>query len=554
MTRNSTSYSNTKNISKSTSISTNTSNSTDTSNKGCSIGAFGVNTSSTGPYGANTSSVSTSNADISLFKTSNTNKSSRRISTVNSWHNAKFWLPILAAMLSLAMLSSFTSASSGDIVRSDTVMSYERMTSHIADLAERYPETIEYKSIGTTPHGREIWAVKLGQGEAAIFINGSHHAREWLTTTINLQMIEQYAKAYRAGTAIDGYDARKVLNETTIWFVPMVNPDGVTLQQSGLTAFPEKSRNALLQMNQGSKDFTRWKANAQGVDLNRQYPADWSTIHNNTAGPNWMNYKGAKPLQTTENQSLVNFTYEIQPEIAISYHSARRILYWNYKTAPANLARDRKLAHSFAAKTGYSLVQPTSNPSGGGYTDWFITTFGRPAFTPEIGIKTGEAHLPLSAFAEEWKRNKGIGIWLADEGYRLWLSRNRNRAEQPLEEGTLTLTEARDVYSEPNFLSKATTRLSPQTLQAAAKAGNWYKIQTGEGMGWIYEPHPRLGTAAEVDASIELKQDTVFYEQPFDRTAEKGRLAPMMVQASKKWDDWYLVMTPIGEYWIEWAN
>ncbi|WP_460321869.1 M14 family metallopeptidase [Paenibacillus sp. YSY-4.3] len=474
---------------------------------------------------------------------------------MSSKRRAKLWLPILTAILSLAILSSFVSANSGDIVRSDVVMSYERMTSHIADLAERYPEIIEYKSIGKTPYGREIWAVKLGQGEAAIFINGSHHAREWLTTTINLQMIEQYAKAYRAGTAIEGYDARKVLNETTIWFVPMVNPDGVTLQQSGLKVFPENSRNALLQMNQGSKDFTRWKANAQGVDLNRQYPADWNTIHNNAAGPNWMNYKGAKPLQTAENQSLVNFTYEIQPEIAVSYHSAGRILYWNYKTAPANLERDRKLAQSFAAKTGYSLVQPTSNPSGGGYTDWFISTFGRPAFTPEIGIKTGEAHLPLSAFAEEWKRNKGIGIWLADEGYRLWLSSNRNRAEQPLEEGALTITEARDVYSEPNFLSKATTRVSPQTLQAAAKVGNWYKIQTDDGTGWIYEPHPRLGTAAEVvDATIELKQETGFYEQPFDRTTEKGRLAPMIVQASKKWDDWYLVMTPIGEYWIEWAN
>ncbi|WP_019639777.1 hypothetical protein [Paenibacillus fonticola] len=39
--------------------------------------------------------------------------------------------------------------------------------------------------------------------------------------------------------------------------------------------------------------------------------------------------------------------------------------------------------------------------------------------------------MPLSAFAEEWKRNNGIGLWLADEGYRLWLNSNRNRAERP---------------------------------------------------------------------------------------------------------------------------
>lgn len=472
----------------------------------------------------------------------------------HSSNSRKFWLPVVIVFLSVIMLSSFASASSSGIVRSDAVMSYEKMTSYIAELAERYPEIIEYQSIGKTPYGREIWAVKLGQGEATIFINGSHHAREWLTTTLNMQMIEHYAQAYRAGTTIEGYNVRKVLNETTIWFVPMVNPDGVTLQQSGLKAFPEKSRNALLQMNKGSKDFKRWKANAQGIDLNRQYPAGWNTIHNNASGPNWMNYKGTKPLQTMENQSLVDFTYSINPEIAVSYHSAGRILYWNYMTDPANLARDRKLANTFAAMTGYSLVQPASNPSGGGYTDWFISTFGRPAFTPEIGIKTGESHLPLSAFAEEWRRNKGVGLWLADEGYRLWLSSNRNRAEEPVEESDFVITENRDVYSEPHFLSKVKGQVSPQTLQAVAKVGHWYKIQASDGMGWIYEPYPLLGTETEINESLELKQVTVFYEKPLDRTTEQGRLAPMTVQASKKWGDWYLVLTPIGEYWIEWDN
>lgn len=58
-----------------------------------------------------------------------------------------------------------------------------------------------------------------------------------------------------------------------MWFVPMVNPDGVTLQQEELKAFPISLHASLLEMNEGSKNFKRWKANAKGIDLNRQYKA-----------------------------------------------------------------------------------------------------------------------------------------------------------------------------------------------------------------------------------------------------------------------------------------
>ncbi|MNJ60604.1 hypothetical protein D3C77_563490 [compost metagenome] len=164
--------------------------------------------------------------------------------------------------------------------------------------------------------------------------------------------------------------------------------------------------------------------------------------------------------------------------------------------------------------------------------------------------------MPLSAFGEEWRRNKVIGLWMADEGYRLWLSNNRNRAEQPLEEESMMIVEARDVYSESHFLSKTIDHLNPQTLKAESQVGNWYKIQIGSGTGWIYEPNPIFGTPEPVDveAMLELKKITTFYKQPFDRTTEQGTIAPMTVQASKKWGNWYLVMTPIGEYWIELAK
>ena len=64
---------------------------------------------------------------------------------------------------------------------------------------------------------------------------------------------------------IDGYDAKKILNNTTIWFIPMVNPDGVTLQQTGLTSFPKADHAKIIKMNNGSTNFKRWKANGKGL-------------------------------------------------------------------------------------------------------------------------------------------------------------------------------------------------------------------------------------------------------------------------------------------------
>jgi g-D-glutamyl-meso-diaminopimelate peptidase len=146
-----------------------------------------------------------------------------------------------------------------------------------------------------------------------------------------MNMIEEYAISYTNNTNIGGYNTKSILSNTSIWFVPMVNPDGVTLQQFGLNAFPSSMHSKLKNMNDGSSNFKRWKANLDGIDLNRQYNAGWATIKSNVTHPYYMNHKGMYPEQAKETKMLVNFTYQIKPEIAVSYHSAGRILYWNYK-------------------------------------------------------------------------------------------------------------------------------------------------------------------------------------------------------------------------------
>lgn len=303
------------------------------------------------------------------------------------------------------------------------------MVSDISKLKRTYPDLITVKIIGKSEYGRNIYAVSLGKGTPTTFINGSHHAREWLTTTLNMNMIDQYAQAYRKNQKIKGYSARSILNSTTIWFIPMVNPDGVTLQQQGLKAFPKSLHKSLIKMNGGSKNFKRWKANGKGVDLNRQYNAGWKTIKS-PASPSFKNYKGKTPESAAETKALLKFVSAINPEMAVSYHSSGKMLFWNYKQPKSTYYRDLKYANTIKKMTGYRLMKAGKNPSGGGFTDWFIESKKRPAFTPEISKYYYETSPPLSEFKGAWKENQAVGLYTASESFKLYDMRMKSETDK----------------------------------------------------------------------------------------------------------------------------
>ncbi|WP_235999567.1 M14 family metallocarboxypeptidase [Heyndrickxia sporothermodurans] len=322
----------------------------------------------------------------------------------------------------MCMPSSLSSvhAASKDIVNPNQTYTYNKMVRDIKKLAKKYPSIIHYRTIGKSEYGKPIYAISLGTGKSTVFINGSHHAREWLTTNLNMYMLDQYAQYYLSNKKINGYDVKKILSQTTIWFVPMVNPDGVTLQQSGLKAFPKKDHAKLIKMNEGSKNSKRWKANGKGVDLNRQYDADWKHIKSNPGKPSWSLYKGKAPVTAKETKAIVAFVKKINPEMTVAYHTAGKILYWNFHQSKALYKRDLAYAKAIGKLTKYKLIYPEKNPSGGGLTDWFISKYKRPGFTLEIGTYPGNTNLKVSQFKQSWKENKFVGLYVAKHGYSLF--------------------------------------------------------------------------------------------------------------------------------------
>ncbi|WP_256358399.1 M14 family zinc carboxypeptidase [Bacillus sp. sid0103] len=306
---------------------------------------------------------------------------------------------------------------SAKIVNANTRYSYEMLEDDLSKITQKYKEKINIKSIGTSHFGRDIWAIKLGKGKKNVVMIGSHHGREWMTSLLLMEMLESYASTYNERNFF-GFKSHQIFNDVSIWFVPMLNPDGVSIQQNDFKSFPSHHRKLLVKMNDGSANFKRWKANGMGIDLNRQYPAGWERLDQESVFPWYKFYKGEKPLESKEVRALTKFISEINPSIAVAYHTAGREIYWNYKNGK-NLKRDKQIAKKVSKLTGYKLAMPVQNAIGGGFTDWFITTYHRPALTIEISRYVGETNPPLSIFHNEWKRNRYVGLKLAKEAKKI---------------------------------------------------------------------------------------------------------------------------------------
>lgn len=316
----------------------------------------------------------------------------------------------------LFLLLQFEPALKAKVVETTRPYSYELLKQDILKIDHTYKK-VEVKSIGRTHFGRTIYGIKLGEGKRSIVLIGAHHGREWMTSMLLMKKLEGYAKAYQDQSDF-GTFSTKILNDVSIWFIPMLNPDGVTIQQNTLEKFPYHHRKRLIFMNEGLDNFERWKANGLGVDLNRQYPAGWNELNHQPDSPSYQFYKGKKSLEAKEVKVLTHFICQINPVIAVAYHSSGEEVFWNYHNGK-HLQRDKQIAKKVSKLTGYKLAKPPKQATGGGFTDWFITRYHRPALTIEISPLVGETSPPLSVFETEWERNKYVGLTVAEEAQHL---------------------------------------------------------------------------------------------------------------------------------------
>lgn len=319
-----------------------------------------------------------------------------------------------------AAASSASQTQKANIVNPYVKYTYEQMMEESQKLAERYPDLISLDSIGSSVEGRDLLLIKLGKGDKKIILCGTHHAREYITSSYLMKMTEEYAKAYTGSGTFGKYNVRTLLNKVTLYIVPMVNPDGVNLVNNGIKTVSDPE--AVSAMAMVKSTYREWKANINGVDLNRQYPAHWEEKYDNIGKPASENYKGTDAATEPEVQAMMKLSRDNDFILAASFHTKGNVIYWADRGTVKKIKGVEAMAKRLSSLTGFKRMPISEKPSvyGAGYENWFRLEFLRPAFCIELTPynNTDVPHDDKKFDSLVWKNAKYIGLFLADEALK----------------------------------------------------------------------------------------------------------------------------------------
>ena len=280
-----------------------------------------------------------------------------------------------------------------DYITKPTVMTAENQRNLIFSLKKAYP-FLNVGIIGKSLCSREIYSLSIGKSANPFLIAAGFHGQEWLTSLLALRWAEILLRSKATRTPIWGVDTFNLLREIVI--IPCVNPDGVQIAIEGPSAACRYSQ-MVADLSSASSEL--WNANARGVDINHNFNAGWNIsrqneIRSGILGSSPRRYGGPVPESEPETKAIVNFSKIRKPSMAFAVHSQGEEIFWQY----GNIIppRSEAMAKILAAASGYRLVDNTGLASHGGFKDWFIEYFNKPAYTIEIG--KGKNPLPLSDF------------------------------------------------------------------------------------------------------------------------------------------------------------
>lgn len=290
------------------------------------------------------------------------------------------------------------------------IHTYQGMKQYLIDMEKLYKSRIRLHTLGITADKREIIEASLGYRNASrhILIHAAVHGREYGNTALVLALIEDYLQ--------DSFQKNhlSLIKDVCFHLIPMVNPDGVVISQQGPKGIQNlQLRKRLLLCRKRDQKyeksfsdeqtyFRKWKANARGVDINRNFNSGWKK-YIGSPWPSFAGYKGKSPESEKETQALLKAARRWSPCCCISFHSCGNLIYWNYGCKGKLLVEDKKLAQCIGKITGYDLHSTiNARTQRAGCSDYFMEKLRIPSVTIETG--STECPLPIREYSRIYRQ------------------------------------------------------------------------------------------------------------------------------------------------------
>ncbi len=304
------------------------------------------------------------------------------------------------------------------VVRTADKYSYSDMEQDIRELQAQYGSRMTVNVIGTSLDGRNLYEIVVGNQNAGkhVMIQGAIHGREYMTPLLVMKQLETALAQYDTGR-YGGISYASLFDRAAVHFLPMVNPDGVSISQFGLQGIRspelrqtiEEAYRKDLEEGRTEASLDRyldyWKANGRGVDLNSNFDAGWEGL-NDLGHPSYAGYKGPSACSEPESMALANLANRYQWSLVLNYHSMGEVIYWDYEGNKVQ-EQSAELSELVAGITGYRQI---ASSGGGGYKDWLqIKESPVPSITVEVGSVA--CPMPRSEWARVWPQNEQV--WAA---------------------------------------------------------------------------------------------------------------------------------------------
>lgn len=235
---------------------------------------------------------------------------------------------------------------------------YEEMIQEIDSIAALYPHITKLETLGvSTRDSLPILSIKISdnpaikEDEPAVLFNGIHHAEELLSCEVCLYLLNDLVTKYSVDSAITYW-----INNTEIWIIPILNPEGHNVVMSGIDTIWRKNKRD--NNNNGFFD-----TDSDGVDLNRNYDFNWAL--GGSGDPVSENYRGPYPFSENETRIIRDLTQQNYFVFDVCYHCVRtgqgELVYY-----PWRWGTQFSIDHPFIKRVADTLAAKIINDAGNG--------------------------------------------------------------------------------------------------------------------------------------------------------------------------------------------